>query len=88
MRTTLSRVLCAAVIGATAAGVGTLYAAVEPVPGTPHAAVAQAEEDSPEWDCRTMGNRICGPLPVGTEVTVSGKPWVVTVSGLEPVSAN
>lgn len=19
------------------------------------------EEDSPEWDCRTMGNRICGP---------------------------
>lgn len=21
-------------------------------------------EDDPAWDCQTMGNRICGPLPI------------------------
>lgn len=23
---------------------------------------APIQEDDPRWDCRTMGNRICGPL--------------------------
>jgi hypothetical protein len=23
--------------------------------------VTRIEEDDPRWDCRTMGNRICGP---------------------------
>lgn len=23
-------------------------------------------EDDPRWECRTMGNRICGPLPETT----------------------
>lgn len=27
-------------------------------------------EDSPAWDCRTMGNRICGPLSDETTVAV------------------
>lgn len=22
---------------------------------------ATVQEDSPEWDCRTMGNQVCGP---------------------------
>jgi len=51
MRTALSRILVAAVIGATAAGVGTLYAATEPVQGTAHPApqpVAQ-QEQIPDW---------------------------------------
>lgn len=30
--------------------------AVVEVPGVP--------EDDPSWDCRTMGNRMCGPVPV------------------------
>ncbi len=30
--------------------------------GTAHAEPAPViEEDSPQWDCRTMGNLICGP---------------------------
>jgi hypothetical protein len=28
------------------------------------------EEDEPGWDCRTMGNRICGPIPTTTMPTV------------------
>lgn len=31
-----------------------------PVHGTPPAVPAKAEDD-PGWDCRTRGNRICGP---------------------------
>ena len=23
----------------------------------------ECQEDEPCWDCETMGNRICGPLP-------------------------
>ena len=96
MRTTLSRLAVAAVIGATAAGVGTLYAATEPVQGTaypaptqvrvwPQGSVGYVEEDDPRWDCATMGNRVCGPQELGEETTINGRPWVVTVTGLEPV---
>jgi hypothetical protein len=59
----------------------------ELVQGTPHAA-AQPEEDQPGWDCATTGNRLCGPTDVGTELLINGHPWVITVSGLEPVGAN
>jgi hypothetical protein len=30
------------------------------VPGT--LAPDRIEEDEPGWDCRTMGNRLCGPI--------------------------
>lgn len=26
-----------------------------------HDRIVAVEEDDPRWDCRTMGNRICGP---------------------------
>lgn len=29
----------------------------------PSGAQRRIEEDEPGWDCRTMGNRICGPMP-------------------------
>lgn len=29
----------------------------------PLANVQACQEDEPCWDCSTMGNRICGPLP-------------------------
>ena len=48
----------------------------------------QPQEDESGWDCATMGNRHCDALPLGTEVTVAGKPWAVTVTGLEPVGTN
>ena len=99
MRTALSRILTAAVIGATAAGVGTLYTATEPVQGTAYPAPTQVrvwpaggvevgsfvEEDDPRWDCHTMGNRVCGPQELGEETTINGHVWVATVTGLEPV---
>lgn len=36
-----------------------LAPSVEPVPGVAPA-VVQLQEDDPGWDCRTMGNRMCG----------------------------
>lgn len=32
----------------------------------PAPAPAPLEEDQPGWDCATMGNRSCDPLPNGT----------------------
>lgn len=29
-------------------------------------------EDQPCWDCETMGNRICGPIPVPAEPRYTG----------------
>ena len=50
--------------------------------------VGQPEEDQAGWNCTTMGNRVCGLLPLGTELQWHGVTWVVTVSGLEPVGTN
>ena len=33
---------------------------------------ARCEEDMPCWDCETMGNRICGPIPVPAEPEYTG----------------
>lgn len=47
-------------VGLDAPDVPTVVAAAPVVP------VAPIEEDSPLWDCRTMGNRVCGVLaPAG-----------------------
>lgn len=35
-----------------------------PVPGTTTVPEVPCEEDDPCWECETMGNRICGPIPV------------------------
>lgn len=32
----------------------------------------RCEEDMPCWDCETMGNRICGPIPVPAEPQFTG----------------
>ncbi len=29
---------------------------------TPAPSAVRITEDDPRWDCRTMGNRICGPV--------------------------
>lgn len=29
----------------------------------PPLVIERCEEDMPCWDCTTMGNRICGPIP-------------------------
>ena len=116
MRTALSRLAVAAVIGATAAGVGTLHAATLPVPGTPHAAAyieRSTEHVRPaNFDCwaeKVHGaiedvEIICGDkgdrprtdtADIGSTVYVAAdpldggyEPWVVTITGLEPDSAN
>lgn len=31
-------------------------------------ATACATEDSPCWDCHTMGNKICGPIPASPDM--------------------
>ena len=36
-------------------------AQVDPAVTGPDDSVAQVEEDSPMWDCRVHGNRVCGP---------------------------
>ena len=38
-------------------------------------------EDDPRWDCRTMGNKICGPSPTPTP-----KP-VITCAGITKKNA-
>ena len=54
---TIALVVVKAALGA---GLALGFAAVPH--GTAHAEPAPViEEDSPQWDCRTMGNLICGP---------------------------
>ena len=54
MITTAHRITVAAGVLAAALGI--------PAVGAAHAdPVAQVQEDQPGWDCRTMGNRVCGP---------------------------
>lgn len=47
-----------------ALSVGTTGAALALHPGeagiTPRSAAPALQEDDPGWDCRTMGNRVCG----------------------------
>jgi len=47
------------------------------VPSGPHVeplSVQRVEEDDPRWDCRTMGNRVCGaPAPIADAVVYSGE---------------
>lgn len=42
------------------AGAGVMAAHVSTSGFTP-ASETVVQEDDPSWDCRTMGNRICGP---------------------------
>ena len=51
----MRRFLVAVAFGLAAIGAG---AAV--TPSVPQS-VPQIQEDDPSWDCRTMGNRVCGP---------------------------
>lgn len=48
-RLLLTLLVCVSVVG------GTVLVTLQ---GSP--AVARIEEDDPRWDCRTMGNRVCG----------------------------
>lgn len=74
-----------AVTGAAIAATAVTLSTPATVEGTAHSTV---QEDQPGWDRATMGNRLCGPTDVGTELLINGQPWVITVSGLEPVGAN
>lgn len=45
-------------VAAAAVGCGTAAATTNPVPSQVH--TQRIEEDDPRWDCRTMGNHVCG----------------------------
>jgi hypothetical protein len=68
-------VIAARVAGGIAAKVLIAWAILAPIAHYSDAvdltapAAPQIMEDSPAWDCRTMGNRICGPdvTPAGYE---------------------
>lgn len=49
-------------IAAYAAGIAAATLIGIPAAGhsAPAPAMPQIEEDDPRWDCRTMGNRVCG----------------------------
>lgn len=46
------------------AWVGPILPAPNPEPARPVPVQAVPAEDSPEWDCETMGNRACGRVEV------------------------
>lgn len=53
------------------------------LPKRPHERPKVIHEDDPRWDCRTMGNRVCGVRTDGVlyliKHTRNGKPYLVTV---------
>jgi hypothetical protein len=58
---------------------GTITSGAEPTMIIPDPAPAPVvvEEDDPEWDCRTSGNYICGPLiDMGNGTFVDDNGWV------------
>jgi hypothetical protein len=44
--------------------------------------------DTAEVLCGAQDKRPADAVAIGTELTLNGKPWVVTVTGLEPIGAN
>ena len=56
----LVRVTLVALIAGWAAAMIVLVSAPDPDPVRLDYGV-RVQEDDPRWDCRTMGNRICGP---------------------------
>lgn len=65
-----STIACRVVIAAGAAALAVLAWCGEPdvadtktSPDIMPPAGATCQEDEPCWDCETMGNQICGPLP-------------------------
>jgi hypothetical protein len=44
-----------------------IIAGVAVLTGCNAAQIGKITEDSPEWDCGTMGNRICGPISIDQE---------------------
>lgn len=67
-RTVTAAVLTAAFVGGflTAQALDTNEATVS----QPTHATQQIREDDPRWDCRTMGNRICGLSYTGTDYVI------------------
>lgn len=59
MRWITTVALSAAVAGGITFGLGQVY--LHRVAETAPAQAQQVQEDDPSWDCRTDGNRICGP---------------------------
>lgn len=45
-------------------------------------------QETAEGICGPRGKRPAGSLDVGAQVLVNGRPWVATITGLEPVGAN
>lgn len=70
----LRRTVTAAVLTATVFAGGFLTAQAldtnEATVSQPTQATQQIQEDDPRWDCRTMGNRICGVSYAGTDYVI------------------
>jgi len=49
--------------------------------------LAGCEEDNPCWDCRTMGNKICGPTPSVTQPLSAPALTLASVTSKAPVTA-
>lgn len=60
-------------------------AASAPVETTTTTAPARIEEDSPGWDCATMGNRVCGPGAVPLSTYCQDEPSA-TPEGVERIA--
>ena len=56
---TLENIIAGIVAAIAVFGIG--FGSAPTIGDTESAATIRVEEDSPLWNCRTMGNRICGP---------------------------
>lgn len=63
-----------------------MLAALRPAPAPTAPTAPTVAEDSPAWDCATMGNRVCGPGSVPLSTYCRAEPNIASPDGVEVIA--